>query len=48
MIWTRIILFTKYHNFTFNELAGSKYQYQHSLFTKGVNALNGFLNAWPE
>ena len=26
---------------------GSKYQYQHNLFTKDVNALNGFLNAWP-
>ena len=25
---------------------GSKHQY--NLFTKGVNALNGFLNAWPK
>ena len=27
---------------------GSKHQYQNNLFAKGVNALNGFLNAWPE
>ena len=33
-------------NITFLHLMGwlgSKHQYQHSLFTKGVNALNGFL-----